>query len=87
MKTIILWKIYSSDPSQDKLAFSIFTSLCDVKTSLTYVTMYVCGLSPHFVLLTSEHFYYMNERVESKLMETDIGLLDKSGLHELELNC
>ena len=48
MKTIILWKIYSSDPSQDKLAFSIFTLLCDVKTSLSYVTMYVCMWVPSF---------------------------------------
>ena len=67
---------------------TFFTSLCDVKTSLTYVTMlYVCMLSPHFVLLTSEHFYYMNERAESRLMNTDIGLLDKPDSHKLELNC
>ena len=29
----------------------------------------------------------MNERAESRLMKTDIVLLDKPDLHELELNC
>ena len=38
--------------------------------------MYVCMYITHFQL-TSEHFFYMNERAESRLMETDIGLLDK----------
>ena len=46
-----------------------FTNICN------YVVC--CMLSPHFALLTSEHFYNMNERTESRLMNTDIGLLDK----------
>ena len=42
-------------------------------------------LSPHFDLLDSDHFYYMNLTAESELMKTDIGLLDKPDLHNLKL--
>ena len=54
--------------------------------SRLYLHMYVCCMSPHFQL-TSEHFYYMNERAESRLMKTVIVVLDKPDLHELEFNC
>ena len=63
-----------------------FISLRDIRPSLTYVTGWLAGWLHHFQL-TSEHFLDMNERAETKLMKTDIGLLDKPDQHKVELNC
>ena len=65
------------------IQYTLFRLLCVLKTTLTYVTMYVC-LSPHFCFIL-EHIYYMNERVESRMMNTDNVVWPD--LHKLKLNC